>query len=118
LCFYWPWLDEQVRAEGLLAKVPPPESDEYFATRPRGSQIGAWASSQSEPLANRSDLEAKYFDVERQYEGIVVPRPPHWGGYRLTPDRIEFWKAGQYRLHDRVVYTRTENGWDIQSLYP
>jgi len=118
LCFYWPWLDEQVRAEGPLEKVPAPESDQYFATRPRGSQIGAWASAQSEPLANRSDLEAKYFDVERQYEGVVVPRPPHWGGYRLRPDRIEFWKAGQYRLHDLVVNASTESGWGMQSLYP
>jgi len=118
LCFYWPWLDEQVRAEGRLEKVSPAESDQYFATRPRGSQIGAWASAQSEPLANRSDLEARYFDVERQYEGAVVPRPPHWGGYRLTPDRIEFWKAGQYRLHDRVVYTRAGQGWETETLYP
>ena len=95
LCFYWPWLDEQVRAEGRLEKVSPAESDRYFATRPRGSRIGAWASAQSEPLSNRSDLEKpRYFDVERQYQGAVVPRPPHWGGYRLTPDRIEFWKAG------------------------
>ena len=118
LCFYWPWLDEQVRAEGRLEKVSAAESDEYFATRPRGSQIGAWASSQSEPLANRSDLEARYFDTERHYEGAVVPRPPHWGGYRLTPERIEFWKAGQYRLHDRVVYRRTADGWETETLYP
>jgi pyridoxamine 5'-phosphate oxidase len=118
LCFYWPWLDEQVRAEGRLEKVSAEESDRYFATRPRGSQIGAWASAQSEPLASRSDLEARYFDVERQYEGTAVPRPPHWGGYRLTPDRIEFWKAGQYRLHDRVVYTRTADGWETQTLNP
>ena len=118
LCFYWPWLDEQVRAEGRLERVSAAESDEYFATRPRGSQIGAWASSQSEPLANRSDLEARYFDVERHYEGAVVPRPPHWGGYRLSPHRIEFWKAGQYRLHDREVYTRTGDGWETETLYP
>jgi pyridoxamine 5'-phosphate oxidase len=118
LCFYWPWIDDQVRIEGPLSKVSPEESDAYFATRPRGSQIGAWASNQSRPLSERSELERRYFDIERQYEGHAVPRPPHWGGYRLRPLRMEFWKAGEYRLHDRWLYTVTRDGWDIEILYP
>ena len=118
LCFYWPWIDEQIRIDGPLTKVSPEESDAYFATRPRGSQIGAWASNQSRPLSARSELERRYFDIERQYEGQTVPRPPHWGGYRLRPLRVEFWKAGEYRLHDRWLYTATPDGWDIEILYP
>jgi pyridoxamine 5'-phosphate oxidase len=118
LCSYWPWLDEQVRIEGRLTRVTPDESDAYFASRPRGSQIGAWASTQSEPLSARSELEARYFDSEREYDGQTVPRPPHWGGYRLRPERIEFWKAGAYRLHDRWLYTRTADGWQMELLYP
>jgi pyridoxamine 5'-phosphate oxidase len=118
LCFYWPWIDEMVRIEGPLTKVSPEESDAYFATRPRGSQIGAWASNQSRPLSDRSELERRYFDIERQYEGQNVPRPPHWGGYRLKPRRVEFWRAGEYRLHDRWLYTATLDGWDIEILFP
>jgi pyridoxamine 5'-phosphate oxidase len=118
LCFYWPWLDEQVRADGAISKITPQESDEYFATRPRGSQIGAWASKQSEPLRDRSELERRYFEFERQFEGQPVPRPEHWGGYRLRPDSIEFWRAGEYRLHDRWLYTRTPSGWEMHMLYP
>ena len=118
LCFYWPWIDEMVRIAGPLTKVSPEESDAYFATRPRGSQIGAWASNQSRPLSARSELERRYFDIERQYEGQPVPRPPHWGGYRLKPARMEFWRAGEYRLHDRWLYTATPDGWDIEVLFP
>ena len=118
LCFYWPWIDEMVRIAGPLAKVSPEESDAYFATRPRGSQIGAWASNQSRPLSARSELERRYFDIERQYEGQPVPRPPHWGGYRLKPLRMEFWRAGEYRLHDRWLYTATPDGWEIEILFP
>jgi pyridoxamine 5'-phosphate oxidase len=118
LCFYWPWIDEMVRIAGPLTKVSQEESDAYFATRPRGSQIGAWASNQSRPLSARSELERRYFDIERQYEGQAVPRPPHWGGYRLKPVRMEFWRAGEYRLHDRWLYTATPDGWDIEILFP
>jgi pyridoxamine 5'-phosphate oxidase len=118
LCFYWPWIDEQVRAEGSVARVSAEESDAYFATRPRGSQIGAWASQQSERLATRGALEQRYAEVERQYHGSHVPRPPHWGGFRLSPDRIEFWKAGTYRLHDRTLYIRDGNRWTIELLNP
>jgi pyridoxamine 5'-phosphate oxidase len=118
LCFYWPWIDEQVRAEGRVTRVSPDESDAYFAMRPRGSQIGAWASAQSERLASRGELEQRYADVERKYHGARVPRPPHWGGLRLRPDRIEFWKAGTYRLHDRTLYTRDGEEWSVQLLNP
>lgn len=119
LCFYWYWIEQQVRIEGRIAQATPAESDEYFATRPRGSQIGAWASQQSRPLAERKELEERYLATERQYEGRVVPRPPFWGGYRLRPERIEFWTAGTYRLHERDVFTRDENRrWTMVSLYP
>lgn len=118
LCFYWPWIDEQVRAEGPITRLSAEQSDAYFAARPRGSQIGAWASHQSQPLADRSVLEARYFAIERQYDGQPVPRPPHWGGFRLSPTRIEFWRAGQYRLHDRWLYTRDEAAWHVERLNP
>jgi pyridoxamine 5'-phosphate oxidase len=118
LCFYWPWIDEQVRATGGVSRVTDEESDAYFATRPRGSQVGAWASRQSEPLASRDELEARVREVERQFEGREIPRPPNWGGYRLTPDRIEFWRAGDFRLHDRWLYTRAGAAWSVVTLYP
>jgi pyridoxamine 5'-phosphate oxidase len=118
LCFNWFWLDEQVRVEGQVERTTDEESDAYFATRPRGSQLGAWASRQSEPLVSRAALEAAYRDVERHYEGREVPRPPFWGGYTLLPDLIEFWRAGEYRLHDRFLYTRRGNGWHGERLNP
>ena len=117
LCAYWPWLDEQVRVEGRVHMVEAAESDEYFAGRPRGSQVGAWASPQSEPLA-REELEAKYRAVDAEYEGRTIPRPPFWGGYRLVPDRIEFWRAGSYRLHERVLYVRDAGTWRTEILAP
>lgn len=118
LCCYWPWLDEQVRIEGPVSVAPPDDSDAYFATRPRGSQIGAWASRQSEPLSSRDELEARYEALAREYEGREIPRPPFWGGYRLRAERIEFWRAGRYRLHDRVVFHRDGAGWRTETLYP
>lgn len=118
LTFYWPWLDEQVRAEGSIARITPEESDAYFASRPRGSQLGAWASQQSRPLATREELEARYTDVEAKYAGKPVPRPPFWGGYRLTPDRMEFWHAGESRMHDRWLYMKDGEGWQATRLYP
>jgi pyridoxamine 5'-phosphate oxidase len=118
LTFYWPWLDEQVRAEGSIARITPEESDAYFASRARGKQLGAWASQQSRPLATREELEARYTDVETKYAGKTVPRPPFWGGYRLTPDRVEFWHAGESRMHDRWLYTRDGEGWRATRLYP
>ena len=119
LCAYWPWIDQQVRVEGTVARVSASESDRYFAVRPRGSQIGAWASLQSQPLESREALLARVREFEAKFEGGDVPRPDNWGGYRLTPLRIEFWKAGEFRLHDREVFERVGEAWSAaQRLYP
>lgn len=118
LCFYWPALDEQVRIEGDVEKVSAQESDAYFATRPRVSQLGAWASHQSRPLGARAELLNRLTELTKQYEGRDVPRPPHWGGFRLAPLAIEFWKAGEFRLHERSVYRRGADGWDVELLNP
>jgi pyridoxamine 5'-phosphate oxidase len=118
LCFYWPSLDEQIRIEGRIERASPEESDAYFGSRPRGSQLGAWASDQSMVLPSRETLEEKYRAIERQFEGQAVQRPPFWGGYRLTPSRIEFWYGRPDRLHDRVVYVRDGSAWRIERLYP
>lgn len=118
LCFHWVALDEQIRVEGQVERVSAEESDEYFASRPRGSQLGAWASAQSDVLQSRETLEEQYREVERRYDGAVVPRPPFWGGFRLVPDRIEFWYGRPDRLHDRLLYTREGRGWRIERLYP
>ncbi len=117
LDFYWPALDQQVRAEGLVHPVSAAESDAYFATRARLSQIGAWASHQSEPLRSRDELEARVHEVERTYPN-AVPRPPHWGGFCLVPHRLEFWKAHPNRLHWREEYRREGDGWSHQWLNP
>lgn len=118
LCVHWHSLEEQIRIEGIVERLPDAESDAYFASRPRGSQLGAWASLQSEKLPSRETLEEAYRDIERQYEGRTVPRPPFWGGYRLIPSRIEFWFGRPDRLHDRLVYTRDGAAWQIERLYP
>lgn len=118
LCFYWPTLDEQIRIEGQVSRVSTEDSDKYFAGRPRGSQLGAWASNQSQTLASRETLEERYREVERRFEGRPVQRPPFWGGFRLAPSRIEFWYGRPDRLHDRVLYIRQSDGWRIERLYP
>jgi pyridoxamine 5'-phosphate oxidase len=119
MVFYWDALERQVTIEGPVSIVDDAESDAYFATRPRGAQIGAWASDQSEPLEDRAALEGRVWELLRRYEGTEVPRPPHWGGYRMRLDRIEFWQSRLDRLHDRIEYTRDESGgWSTQRLHP
>ncbi|APR83129.1 Pyridoxamine 5'-phosphate oxidase [Minicystis rosea] len=117
LCIHWPASQQQVRVEGRVERATDAEADAYFATRPRESQIGAWASKQSAPLASREALEAEARAVNDRFPG-PVPRPPFWGGYRLVPDRIELWHAGPGRLHDRFVYTRAGDGWTMERLNP
>jgi pyridoxamine 5'-phosphate oxidase len=118
LCFYWPTIDIQVRIEGSVVEVADDEADAYFASRNRLSQIGAWASRQSEPLENPDALDKRVSKYEREFEGKAVPRPPHWSGFRVQPERIEFWKGKPNRLHERHRYTRAGNGWTIETLYP
>jgi pyridoxamine 5'-phosphate oxidase len=118
LCFHWPTIEEQIRVEGSVVRLPDAESDAYFAGRPRGSQIGAWASAQSNVLDSRTTLEQRFHETEARFVGQSVPRPPFWGGFLLRPDRVEFWYGRQDRLHDRVLYTRDGNGWKVERLYP
>lgn len=118
LCFYWTSLAEQIRVEGPVARISEEESDAYFASRPRNSQVGAWASDQSSPLSSRARLIARFLELQVRFAGRRVPRPPHWGGYRLRPERIEFWSNRADRLHDRLLYTREGDGWRAQRLYP
>jgi pyridoxamine 5'-phosphate oxidase len=118
LCFWWPTLERQVRIEGQVTRLPEGESDAYFRSRPRGSQIGAWASRQSAVLAERAELLAEVRALEARFAGAEVPRPPFWGGYRLEPDRIEFWEGREDRLHERRLHTRQGDAWTSQHLYP
>jgi pyridoxamine 5'-phosphate oxidase len=118
LCFYWPTIGAQVRVEGGVERVTPAESDAYFATRPRESQLGAWASRQSRPLASPVALRAEFERTSARFAGQAVPRPPVWGGFRMRPQRIEFWHSGEHRLHDRVLYTREGEGWKVRRLFP
>jgi len=118
LCFYWPWIDEQVRVEGATERLSPEESDRYFASRARGSQLGAWASAQSQPISHRYALLREVVAVEMRFVGRAVERPPHWGGYLLRPRRIEFWSAKPSRLHERILYEREEGAWRSVRLQP
>jgi len=118
LVLYWRELDRQVRVRGPVGPLPEAASDEYFASRPRDSQIGAWASPQSEPLPDRAALDARVDEVERRFSAGEVPRPAFWGGYALRPEQIEFWQGQTGRLHDRFLYTRQGEGWRIERLAP
>ena len=119
LVFFWPQLERQVRVEGVVSKTSAAESREYFATRPRGSQIGAWASPQSDVIPGREVLEQRRAELEELYRDREIPWPEHWGGYCLKPERIEFWKGRRDRLHDRILYVRQADGpWSIQRLAP
>ena len=118
LVFYWGELERQVRIEGRVARVPEEESDAYYASRPRGSRLGAWASEQSRPVGSRGKLEERLRELEAEHEGREVPRPPFWGGYRVEPEAVEFWQGRENRLHDRLVYRRAGGGWRLERLQP
>lgn len=118
LMFWWRELEEQVRVEGEVHRVSDAEADTYFARRPRESQIGAWASKQSETLDSREALEAAVREIQRRFEGEAVPRPPNWSGYRVVPDRVEFWYGRPHRLHERVCFELKENRWTRRLLFP
>jgi pyridoxamine 5'-phosphate oxidase len=118
LLFHWKSLRRQVRIEGMVAPVGPVEADAYFARRSRDSQLGAWASDQSRPLVNREAFESRFARLAASWEGKEVPRPPHWSGYRVAPERIEFWSDRPHRLHERRLFTRAGSGWTEGLLYP
>ena len=118
LCFHWKSLRRSIRIEGPVEQTSPEEADAYFSSRPRSSQIGAWASDQSRPLEGRFALEARVAKFTAKFGVGPVPRPPHWSGFRIMPSRIEFWEDRPFRLHDRLVYTRDGDGWATTRLYP
>ncbi len=119
LTFFWGDLERQVRIEGKIEKVSAEESDEYYHSRPRGSQIGAWVSKQSKVIAGRQVLEERLANYEKEFENReIIPRPAHWGGYRVIPDKVEFWQGRPNRLHDRILYTKVGNDWKIERLSP
>lgn len=122
LNFYWPFFERQVRFNGKLEKVNPDISDAYFGSRNRGSQTGAWASQQSQPVSGREEMKKRFREIDAKYKGQPVPRPPHWGGYLLSPERVEFWQGRPNRYHDRIVYEKEGQGgsptWKISRLWP
>jgi len=119
LVFFWKELERQVRIEGTIAKVTESESDAYFISRPLGSRLGAWASPQSQKITGRGILDTNYARYEKEFAETGIPRPPHWGGYKITPNLIEFWQGRSSRLHDRILFTKNESGtWDQSRLAP
>ncbi|MGJ8559043.1 MAG: pyridoxamine 5'-phosphate oxidase [Litorimonas sp.] len=118
LCFHWKSQRRQVRVRGAVVEVGAEGSDAYFQNRARGSRLSAWASTQSAPVANRDALVAAMEETDARFDGKDVPRPPHWYGYRVVPDQIEFWQDGAFRLHDRILFTRAQSGWEKTRLYP
>ena len=118
MLFYWKSIQRQITLEGRVEKLSRADSEAYFSTRPRGSQIGAWASHQSQPLSNREELIERIKHYEEKFDGQDVPCPEHWGGYALTPARIEFWRLGEFRLHERCEYTLIKDAWAFNWLNP
>ena len=118
LLFHWKSLRRQIRIEGAVVQASDAESDAYFASRGRDSQLGAWASDQSRPLDARATFEARYEEARARFKGSAVPRPPHWGGYRVVPEQIEFWRDREHRLHERRLFVRAGDGWREGLLYP
>ncbi|UUP18765.1 pyridoxamine 5'-phosphate oxidase [Nitratireductor thuwali] len=118
MCFHWKSLRRQVRVRGPVEKVSDAEADAYFASRPRGSRIGAWASKQSRPLESRFALEKAVAEYTAKYAVGEIPRPPYWSGFRIRPVSIEFWQDKPFRLHDRLVFSRSDSGWETERLYP
>jgi pyridoxamine 5'-phosphate oxidase len=118
LLFHWKTLGRQIRIEGPVEPVHPAEADAYFSSRPRESRLGAWASDQSRPLPDRSELINRLLDLNDQYPGDTIPRPPHWSGFRLRPERFEFWQDMPFRLHDRTIYAAEGGNWRVSKLYP
>ena len=118
LVFFWPELERQVRVEGMVEKVSSAESDQYFQSRPDGSKLGAWASPQSQEIDSRDILDANYNKYSSEFNEGHIPRPEHWGGYRVIPNKIEFWQGRSSRMHDRIVFTRSDAGWNKSRLAP